>query len=56
MPKSIEDLIKDKHPGENITRLLAQKLAKNKGSIPKTADELGLSRSGLWKYLNYQKV
>jgi|GEM_PF-7125647 len=60
MPKSVEEIVKANFPDEcetlgDAAKMIARSLARTK-SIPKSAGELGLSRSGLWKYLNYQKV
>lgn len=59
MPKSVIEKVKDEFPGEvntpdDAAKKIAQVLVEHEGNIPAAALDLGLSRSGLWRYINNQ--
>ena len=58
MPESIKRKLERLHPDTDIARLIGYtfwKLSKDHLLMGKVADELGVSRSGLWRFLNNKR-
>jgi hypothetical protein len=50
--KSLTQIIRDRFPDIDPGAVIAGAVQRNNGSLPAAARELGISHSGLWRYLN----
>lgn len=54
--KSITQIIQEKFPESDPAKVIATAIQRNSGSLTMAAKELGVSHSGIWRYVHTQKV